>query len=75
MLRCPNPDHKGGEETNASLRLQAEGRWVGHFKCRACAYTGTWNDLAKLLKLDDLNLDELENLQIFSETELNQLSA
>ncbi len=63
IIRCPNLDHKGGEERRGSLQIwldpAAPGN-VGRWKCRTCNISGQWPDLARRLNLrtfEDQKLD------------------
>lgn len=74
LIRCFSPDHKGGQESNASLRIQTEGKFAGNFICRTCGFHGNWNDVSKALKLEEIDLAEIEDLSIFSRQEIDEES-
>lgn len=52
-IRCPNPDHKQGNERTPSLRINfnANQAPIGAFNCFGCSYSGSWNDLARKVKV------------------------
>lgn len=55
-IRCPNPDHKGGQERTPSLKINTEisqnaRGYVGNFQCYGCGWRGDWNTLAATMGL------------------------
>jgi len=73
LIRCPNPDHKGGMQSGTGLRIQTSGKWAGSFKCHACGFRGHWNDLKRFFKLRSLEKLSSENYEVFSAEHLAAL--
>lgn len=48
-IRCPF--HAGGNERTPSLSINLEGNYKGHWYCFGCGVKGSWNKLAKEIKL------------------------
>jgi hypothetical protein len=56
-IRCPLPDHKGGQERTPSLFIFLE---TGGWYCQGCKEQGRWNELAPRLGLKPLKALEDE---------------
>lgn len=74
LIRCPNPEHKGGMQSGTGLRIQTQGQFAGNFKCYACGFKGKWNDLARMLKMKSLDgIATDDGSEVFSAEELAAL--
>ena len=73
LIRCPNPEHKGGMQTGTGLRIQTQGRYAGNFKCYGCNFRGQWNDLKRFLKIKSLEKLTSDNHEVFSAEHLAAL--
>jgi 5S rRNA maturation endonuclease (ribonuclease M5) len=51
-MRCPNPDHSGGNENTASFKVNLEPPYTGSCFCFGCGIRGSWKEVtAPLLGL------------------------
>ena len=54
-IRCPNPEHSGGNERTPSCAITYEGKYAGRFRCFGCKEKGHWNKLAEWMHLAKLD--------------------
>lgn len=56
-IRCPNPEHSGGNERTPSCCIKFDNRGrIGRYVCYGCKDYGGWNKLAERLNLRKLDL-------------------
>lgn len=60
-IRCPNPEHAGGNERTQSLKITLTGKYSGAYNCFGCKIHGGWNKLARMLRLRTLNREDQQD--------------